>query len=98
MSAVSPGKRRLPARVLAERLGVSQRTVQRLVAQPRDEYVQEQRELREAILRAREEGKSWVDIGEQFDITPDAARMRGKRAKTEREAAAERPGESSAAA
>lgn len=39
MSALKPVRRQFTARQAAERLGVTTRTVQRLMAEPRDQYL-----------------------------------------------------------
>lgn len=81
-------KRRMTAREGAEMLGKSQRSVQRLVAQERGEWIDEQRQRRLAILETYEadEATTWEDVGRQFGIKPDTARKLGARALKERAA------------
>lgn len=64
MGAMKPFKRNHTARELAERLGVSERTVQRLMAQPRDEYLAETHGRQDEALRLRELGMKWREVGE----------------------------------
>ena len=81
MPAENPVKRNTTARELAERFGVSERSVRRIFAQPRDEYLEEQRERGEQILSMRAEGKLWREIAEHFNISIGAAQKAGERAK-----------------
>lgn len=66
MGAVKPVKRKHTARELAERLGVSERTIQRLMAQPRAEYEAETHARQDEALRLRESGMKWADVGAEL--------------------------------
>lgn len=88
MGAVKPIKRKHTARELAERLGVSERTVQRLMAQPRDEYLCEKHERQDEALRLRESGLKWREVGDVLGGISDsaayqlAAKARARRGET----------------
>ena len=84
-------KRRMTAKEGAAMLGKSERSVQRLVAQERGEWIEEQRQRRLAILEMYEadEKTTWEEVGRQFGIREVTARQLGARARKER-AAAER--------
>lgn len=73
MGAMKPFKRNHTARELAERLGVSERTVQRLMAQPRDEYLAETHGRQDEALRLRESGMKWREVGEALGGISDSA-------------------------
>lgn len=82
------GKRRDTARNLAAQHGVSDRTVRRLKAQSRQEWLQEQRERRRAILETYEISPemTWEMVGAKFGVKSETARSLGMRARREREA------------
>lgn len=65
-------KRTQTARELAERFGVSTRTIQRTVAQPREDYLREAAERRARIRALRADGLSMRAIAKQEDITVGA--------------------------
>lgn len=88
MGAHIPKKRSVTAREGAKRMNMSVRTVQRYMAQPRDEWIAEQRARRHAILETYENNDdlTWEDVAYQFGIKPDTARQLARRARKEREA------------
>jgi len=65
-------KRTETARELAKRFGVSPRTIQRTVAQSREDYLNEAAERRTRIWALREEGLSMRAIAEREGITVGA--------------------------
>lgn len=69
MSALKPVRRQFTARQAAERLGVTTRTVQRLMAEPRDQYLARANTKREQIADLREEGLSVRAIAEKLGIS-----------------------------
>jgi CTP-dependent riboflavin kinase len=82
---VKPVKRKHTARELAERLGVSERTIQRLMAQPRAEYEAETHARQDEALRLREAGMKWADVGAELGgITDSAAYQLAAKAKNRR--------------
>lgn len=85
MGAVKPIKRKHTARELAERLGVSERTIQRLMAQPRAEYEAETHARQDKALRLRESGMKWADVGIEFGgVSASAAYQLAAKAKARR--------------
>ena len=80
-------KRPLPAKELAEMYDVSVRTIKRWNSQTREDWIDEQATLREAI-RAYHEGHSWSETTKHFGMSSSAVRQRCYRARKEREAEA----------
>ena len=72
MGAEHAVKRKRTAREVAERLGVSERTVRNFVAQPREEYLADAAARRERIRALRAQGLSMRAIAEKEDITVGA--------------------------
>jgi len=69
MSAVTPARRNKTARELAIQFGVSPRTIQRAIAEPRDEY-EARTEARHKRIRAlRTEGKSMRVIATEVGVS-----------------------------
>ncbi len=69
MSAVTPARRNKTARQLAEQFGVSTRTIQRAIAEPRAEYDARIAARHEHIRELRAEGLSMRTIAAQLDIS-----------------------------
>lgn len=72
MSALRPGRRKGTARELAERMGVSERTIRRYVAEPREEYQARVYERHQRIREMREEGMTMRAIATELGLTPGA--------------------------
>jgi transposase len=85
MGALKPVRRNVPARVLAERLGVSPRTVGRYIAEPREAYEARAEERRRKILEMREQGMTMRAIAAELGVSLGLVGTYAKRA--EREAA-----------
>ena len=69
MTALKPGRRKGTARELAARLGVSERTIRRYVAEPKKQF-EERTEARHARIRElRAEGKSMRAIAQELNIS-----------------------------
>lgn len=70
-------------RELAEKLGVSQRTIIRYMnGHRRNDWWSEMRaKLRDEAARLRDTGLSWREVGEQLGVSEGAARAMGQRAK-----------------
>lgn len=73
MSALKPIRRQFTAREAAERLGVTTRTVQRLMAEPREQYLARANTKREQVANLRAEGLSVRAIAEELEISKSAA-------------------------
>lgn len=79
-------KRPMPAKELAEAYGVSLRTIQRYVSQPREDYLADQAKLREEIRAYHDDaGHSWAKTAERFEMSISAVRQRAYRARKDRE-------------
>ena len=72
MGAEHAVKRKRTAREVAERLGVSERTVRNFVAQPREEYLADAAARRQRIRAMRAEGLSMRAIAEREGVTVGA--------------------------
>ena len=78
-------KRTVTAREAARRLGVSERTIRRVVATPRPRWIQEMADEREAIRKYHDDdGHTWPETCEHFGVSVDTVRRRCYRARTER--------------
>lgn len=73
MSAINQGKRKQTARELAKRFGVSERTIRRAVAQPREEYLAGTYARQDEALRLRESGMKWQEVGDALGGISDSA-------------------------
>ncbi|WP_427286805.1 sigma factor-like helix-turn-helix DNA-binding protein [Bacillus tropicus] len=71
-AALSPQRRSVTARELAERLGSSERTARRLVAEPRDEFLGRAKERRDRVVALRKQGMKYKDIAEEMGISTGA--------------------------
>lgn len=80
MTARTPQLRKKTAKEVAAKLGVSERTVRRYVAAPRDWWKQHRREIRAKAAELRKSGMTWKQIGESLGVTESAARALGQRA------------------
>jgi len=80
MSAEIPQRRTMTARQAAEKIGVSERMIRRVVAEPRDDYDRRAKERGEQILAWREEGILWREIADRLNVSTGAAQMAGNRA------------------
>lgn len=69
MSAVTPARRNKTARELAEQFGVSRRTIQRAIAEPRAEYDARAAARHARIRELREEGKSMREIAAEIGVS-----------------------------
>ncbi|WP_432489006.1 RNA polymerase sigma factor [Kineococcus sp. SYSU DK018] len=64
MSAQQPGRRKVTAREAAEKYGVSPRTVRRLVAEPRSDFLSRAAARRAQAVQLRLDGASYAEIAE----------------------------------
>lgn len=83
MSALKPIRRNVPARVLAERLGVSERTVHRYIAEPRDEYEARAVERRRRIVEMRGQGMTMRKIAAELGVSVGLVGTYAKQAERE---------------
>lgn len=73
MGTLKPVRRQFTAREAAERLGVTTCTVQRLMAEPREQYLAHANSKREQVAALRAEGLSVRAIAEKLEISKSAA-------------------------
>jgi len=83
MTARAPQLRNKTAREVAQKLGVSPRTVRRYVAAPRDWWEDHRRAMRAKAVALRSTGMTWAQIGEELGCSDEAARAMAKRAASE---------------
>lgn len=67
-------ERNMTARAAAKIFNKSPRTIQRLVALDRDDYLKRAAEKREKVWKMRSIGHSWCEISEAVDTTYGGAR------------------------
>lgn len=67
------------AREMAERLGVTPRTVRSYMAQERSEWLTEARARQEQAAILRDSGMSWAQVAEQMGLQEAAAKQLGYR-------------------
>lgn len=72
MTAKAPQRRKMTARELAEQLGSSMRTAQRLVAEPRDDFETRAQERRIRAAQLRNEGWSYKEISDELACSTGA--------------------------
>ena len=68
MGAIRAQRRKVTARELAARHGVSIRTVQRIAAEPRAEFLARASDRRKRVIALRAEGVKFDDIAERLGI------------------------------
>jgi DNA-directed RNA polymerase specialized sigma24 family protein len=71
-AARAPQRRSITARELAERLGSSERTARRLIAEPRDEFLERAKVRRDRVVALRRKGMKYKDIAEEMGISTGA--------------------------
>jgi DNA invertase Pin-like site-specific DNA recombinase len=69
MGAANPRQRKITAREGAIKFGVSTRTIQRFMAEPREDYERRAREKRQRVRQLRAEGKKYKEIAEIMEIS-----------------------------
>lgn len=67
--AETPARRSMTAKEGAERLGVSPRTIQRIIAEPRKEFEGRARERRNRAFELRKTGMKYREIAETMGIS-----------------------------
>ncbi|AUM20133.1 replication protein RepB (plasmid) [Rhodococcus ruber] len=87
MPAENPVRRTKTARELAAQLGVSERTIRNVVAEPRHEFEARARARRDHAVKLRTEGLKYKEIAEEMGISVgavgrllhDARKLQGRR-------------------
>ncbi|MEE2061767.1 helix-turn-helix domain-containing protein [Rhodococcus artemisiae] len=72
MGAKNPVRRKLTAREAAEKFGASTRTIQRLFAEPREEFLERAELRRMQVVGLREQGMKYREIAEEMGISTGA--------------------------
>lgn len=68
MGAENPARRTMTAREAAERLGCSPRTVQRVMAEPREDFLARAAQRRERVITLRGEGRKYREIADELGL------------------------------
>ncbi|WP_072691529.1 sigma factor-like helix-turn-helix DNA-binding protein [Rhodococcus marinonascens] len=71
-AAQSQQRRSITARELAERLGSSERTARRLIAEPRDQFLERAQTRRDRVVALRNQGMKYKEIAEEMGISTGA--------------------------
>jgi len=79
MTAKTPQLRKKTARELAEKFGVSPRTIRSHIAAPRAWWTEHRRSLQRKAAQLRSTGMKWADVGMALGVSENAARALGKR-------------------
>ena len=72
MPAENPVRRTKTARELAAQLGVSERTIRNVVAEPRHEFEARARTRRDQAVKLRTQGLKYKEIAEEMGISVGA--------------------------
>ena len=76
-----PRRRQRTARELAQLMGIGERHVRRICAEPRASFLRRAETRQQAVVRLRDGGYSWDDIAAGLSITKAAAHGLFQRAK-----------------
>lgn len=68
MTAARPQRRTMTAKEAAARYGVSERTIRRIAAEPRSEFLARAARNREEAMRLRAEGLPYTVIAERMGV------------------------------
>lgn len=69
MAAKNPARRSKTARELAEQFGASDRTIRRLIAEPREDYERRARAKQERAQELRAQGLMYKEIAAEMGIS-----------------------------
>ena len=93
MPAEKAVRRTRTARDVAEQFGVSPRTIQRLMAEPRPEYLARAQDRRRRIAELRAQGKTMRAIADQLGVSVGLVATYAKEAQQAEQANQEKPSE-----
>ena len=65
-------RRSITAKELARRLGSSERTARRLIAEPRDQFLERAELRRKQVVELRERGMKYREIAEKLEMSTGA--------------------------
>lgn len=65
-------RRSITAKELARRLGSSERTARRLIAEPRDQFLERAELRRNQVVELREQGMKYREIAEKLEMSTGA--------------------------
>lgn len=71
-SAQAQQRRSITAKELARRLGSSERTARRLIAEPRDQFLERAELRRKQVVELRERGMKYREIAEKLEMSTGA--------------------------
>ncbi len=71
-SAQAQQRRSITAKELARRLGSSERTARRLIAEPRDQFLERAERRRKQVVELREQGMKYREIAEKLEMSTGA--------------------------
>lgn len=84
MGAENPVRRKVSARAAAEKLGCSPRTIQRVAAEPREDFLKRSRDRGDQALALKEAGLKYREIGDKLGCSARAAESLVHRARVRR--------------
>ncbi|QXF84530.1 replication protein RepB (plasmid) [Rhodococcus pyridinivorans] len=71
-SAQAQQRRSITAKELARRLGSSERTARRLIAEPRDQFLERAERRRKQVVGLRQQGMKYREIAEKLEMSTGA--------------------------
>lgn len=71
-SAQAQQRRSITAKELARRLGSSERTARRLIAEPRDQFLERAELRRKQVVELRAQGMKYREIAEELEMSTGA--------------------------
>lgn len=97
MSAAKPTRRKMTAKAVAEKYGISERTVRRAVAEPRKDFEARAAQRQDQALALIESGLTYQQVADKLGITRGTAAGLVHRARARRSnEASDRKGSASA--
>lgn len=81
MTALHQERRKFTAKQMAEHFGVSERTIRRLMAEPRGSYEAQAQAHREQIIALKRQGMKQRDIASTLGVTPGLVSIRLREAR-----------------
>lgn len=73
MTAETPARRKKTAREVAQKVECSPRTIRRIVAEPRDDFLKRSRARQDLALQLKDAGLKYREIGERLNCSEKAA-------------------------
>lgn len=73
MTAIHPQRRNIPAKVMAAKYGISERSVRNVIAEPREDFEARGQQRQDEALVLRAQGLSHAQVGKVLGVSRHAA-------------------------